>query len=66
MQLATVSASVIRPGDKIIGRREFHLTVETVSRSSNGRITFVGVNGWGEEMRMIYRSNDTIQKIISL
>jgi len=63
MNIQENSASIIRPGQTIIGRREFHLKVESVKRDRSGRVVFVGLNGWGEEMRMIYQPRDVIQVI---
>lgn len=52
-------ADQVRVGDKILGRRLHHLTVEKAIRTSS-YVTFIGVNGWGDPMRMRYAHRDHV------
>ena len=44
----------IRAGETILGRREHHVTVESVTYGVKS-VTVRGVNGWGEAVTMRYQ-----------
>ena len=65
MKTETIEARYIRTGDKFIGRREWHVTVEQViPHSRTLKIEVRGVNGFGEPMTMIYWPKDKVERFI--
>lgn len=61
-QTTQVSAAAVFAGSVIIGRRGFHLMVESAKRRADGKIVLKGVNGWNEATTEIYSPSDVVSK----
>lgn len=58
----TVTARYLSKGQRYLGRRDWHLTVESVTVHKSVAIV-VSLNGFGEEVREHYPLNTTVELI---
>lgn len=61
--IETIRADQLYPGNKFLGPREFHITVESVRRTACAVIVS-GVNGWGEAFQKRYPHRQPVSLLI--
>jgi hypothetical protein len=59
-KIEVIRADQLRPGNKFLGPREFHITVESVERAA-GSVRIKGVNGWGEGFNHRYNARTQVE-----